>query len=132
MNHFDAGLMQRGQPLLRVVACGFHRLDAALNDGLDVAWIVGRAHGRQKRQVHAKGFVRHGAAAGNLGGQRLWGALGQARDDAQAAGVGHGSGQFGKAHVMHSPLDDGVLDAEHFCDQGFHGGPPFGLFSEKS
>jgi hypothetical protein len=121
VDDLDAGLVQRRQPLLRVVAGGLHRLDAAVDDGLDVAGVVGRADGGQEGQVHAEGLVGHGAATLDLGRQQLGRALRQPGDDAQPAGVGHRRGQLGKAHVVHAALDDGVLDAEQVGDAGLHG-----------
>jgi hypothetical protein len=57
----------------------------------------------------------------DLVGQQFGRALREAGDDAQAAGVRHGSGQFGEADKVHAALDDGVLDAEHLGDLGLHG-----------
>ena len=121
VNDLDAGFVQRGQVFLRVVSGSLHRLDAAVDDGLDVARVIGRADGGQKGEVHAKGLVGHLAAAADLVGQVLRGALGQAGNHAQTACVGDGGGQFGKPHKMHTPLNDGVLNAKQFGDFGLHG-----------
>ena len=46
--------------------------------------------------------------------------LGQAGDDAQAAGVGHRRRELGEADIMHAALDDRMLDAEQFSDCCLH------------
>ena len=76
VDHFDIGFMQRGQPFLRVVACGFHHFDAAFDDGADVAGVIGRADGGQEGQVDAKRLVCHVAAAPDFGRQCFGAALG--------------------------------------------------------
>ena len=58
---------------------GLDHLDAAFDDGLDVARIVRRRDGRQEGQVDAEGLVGHLAAAGDLLGQQLGRLLRQAR-----------------------------------------------------
>ena len=121
VNHLDAGLMQRRQPFLRVVAGRLHHLHATVDDGLDVARIVWRGKHWQKGEVHAEWLVSHVAGAADLIGQQLWSALRQPGDDAQAPRVGDRCRQLGKAHKMHAALDDGVLNAKEFGDSGFHG-----------
>jgi hypothetical protein len=121
VDHLDAGLVQHRHPLLRVVAGGLHGLHAAVDDRLDVAGVVGRADRGQEGQVHAEGLVGHLAAAADLVGQQFRRALREAGDQTQAAGIRHGSGEFGEADKVHAALDDGMLDAEHLGD-GLHGG----------
>ena len=106
---------------LRVAASGFDHGDTAVDDGADIAGIVGRRHGRQEGQIHADRLVRHFAAAGNLVGQVFGCFLRQAGNHPQAAGIGDGCGQFGKAYIVHPALNDRMLDAKHFSDFRFHG-----------
>ncbi len=110
MDDLDAGLFQRRQPFLRVVAGGLDDLHAAFDDRLDIARIVGRRDRRQEGEVHAERLVGHLAAARDFLGEQLGRALGQAGDDAEAAGVGDRRGQFGEADKMHAALDDRVLE----------------------
>ena len=120
VDHLDARLMQGRQPLLRVVACGFHHFHTTVNDGFDVAGVIGCFDNGQKGQVDAKRLVRHLAATANFVSQIGRRALRQAGDDAQAPGIGHGGGQLGKAHKMHASLNNGVLNSKHFGYFGFH------------
>ena len=80
----------------------------------------GEAQRGQEREVHPERLVRHFAAAADLLGQQLWRFLGQAGDQPEAAGVGHGRGELGEADVVHAALDDGVADAEKFSDACLH------------
>ena len=107
---------------MRVIACGLDRLDAAVDDGLYVAGVVGFLERRQKSEIHTKGLVGHLAAATDFIGQVLRRALCQSGDDAQAARVGNSCSQFGKAYIVHTALNNGVADTEHVCDESFHWG----------
>ncbi|MNT10746.1 hypothetical protein D3C72_1455910 [compost metagenome] len=121
VDHLDARGLQRRHVGLGAAARGFHGLDAAFDDGRDVLGVRRRGKGRQEGEVHAEGLVGHLVAARDLAGQQLGRLLREARDDPQAAGVGDGRGQLGKADVVHAALDDGVADAEEFGDAGFQG-----------
>jgi hypothetical protein len=46
--------------------------------------------------------------------------LRQAGDDAQAAGIRHGSRHFRETNMVHAALNDRMLNAEKFSDTGFH------------
>lgn len=86
------------------------RLDdahALVDDGLRVRRVVGRQHRRQQRQVDGERVLGQRAAALDLGAQGLGRGEDEGRDDAQAAGVGHGRGEVGGADVHHAALDDG-------------------------
>ena len=87
----------------------------------EAARVVGRADGWQKGQVDADQFAGHGLTATNLTSQIGRRALGQAGDDAEAAGIRDRRSHFRVADEMHAALDDGVFDAEHVGDSGFHG-----------
>ena len=125
VDNLDACRFELGHVLFRATAGGFHRLDATGDDGVNVLRIRRGIERRQESQVNAKGLVGHFVAAGDFPGQILRRRLGQAGDDSQTAGIGHGRGQFGIAHVMHTALDNRVAHAEHFSDSGLHSGFPF-------
>ena len=120
VDDLDTVLFQHRHPLLRVIAGCLDDLHTALDDGLDVTGIVRRREGRKECQVHAKGLVRHLAAAGNLLGQKFRGALGKPRDDAKSASIRYSGRHLCKADIVHATLDNGVLYAEEFRDAGFH------------
>src|SRR6185369_9803450 len=63
----------------------------------------------------------HLAAAPDLLRERFGRRLRQPGDDAKASRLRHRRRHLGEPDVMHSSLDDRVLDAEHFGDPGFHG-----------
>ena len=130
MDHLEARLLERRQPLLWVVASRLHGLDAAVDDGADVAGVVGRAHGRQEGEVHAERLVRHLAAARDFPGEVLRRALGQAGDDAEPTGLRNRGGHLGEADKMHAALDDRMLDAEQFGDARLHWFSPDAIRTE--
>lgn len=63
---------------------------------------------------------RHGPATLDFLQQMLGRGLGERGEDAQAAGIGDGSGQFGAANPHHAALDDRVAGAQQLGDSGFH------------
>ena len=87
----------------------------------EAARVVGRADGWQEGQVDADQFAGHGLTATNLTRQIGRRALGQAGDDAEAAGIRGRRSHFRVADEMHVALDDGVFDAEYVGDSGFQG-----------
>jgi hypothetical protein len=121
VDDLDAGFLERGKPLLRIVSRRLDDLDAAVDDRPDIAGIVGRRDGRQESKIDTERPVGHFAAATDLAGQRLRRALRQAGDDAEPAGRRHRRRQLGEADIVHAALDDRVLDLEHFGDFGLHG-----------
>ena len=121
VNDLDAMFLEDWQPFLRVVTGGFYRFDAALDDGVDIARIIGLLHRGQEGQVDAKGFVGHLAATADFLGKRLWVGLGQGGDHAQATRIGNCRGQFGIADVVHTTLNNRMLDTKEFSNSGFHG-----------
>jgi hypothetical protein len=121
VDHLDAGAVQRREHLNRIVTSGFDDLDAAFDDCLDHAFIIGRVDHRQESQVHAERLVGHLAAFGDFIGQSRRRRLGQCGNDTEPASVGHSGGQFGKSHIMHAALNDRMFDAEKFRDACFHG-----------
>ncbi len=123
VNHLDAVFLEDRQPFLRVVAGGFHRLDATLDDGLDIAGVVRLLDRGQEGQVDAERLVGHFPATADFLGQRRRSGLGQCGNHAQAAGIGHGGGQFGIADMVHAALNDRVLDTKQFSDSCFHAVP---------
>jgi hypothetical protein len=56
--------------------------------------------------------VRHVAVTRDFPGEQFRRLLGQARDDAKAAGVRDRGGEFSKAYIVQAFLDDRMLDAE--------------------
>ena len=120
VDHLDAGSVERGKHLDRIVAGGFDDLDAAFDDCLDHAFVIGGIDHGQKGQVYAERLVGHLAAFGDFIGQCCCSRLGQRGNDAQSAGVGHRSGEFGKPYIMHAALDDRMFDTEKLCNACFH------------
>ena len=111
---------KRRHVLLGAATRGFDDLDAAFPDGCDVFRIGRRAEGRQEGQVHAERLVRHVAATRDLLGQQFRRPLRQAGDDSEPAGIRHCGREFGKAHIVHSALDDRMFDAEHLGNCCLH------------
>ena len=112
VDHLDASRLQGRHVLLGATPCGFDDLDAAFPDGCDVFRIGRRAEGRQKGQIHAEWLIRHFVAARDLLCQQFRRSLRQSGDDPEPASIRHGGREFGKAHIVHSALDDRMFDAE--------------------
>ena len=116
---FTLASCSTGEPLLRVVARGLNHFDAAVEDGVDVARVVGAADDGQEGEVHPGTVCRSGR--------------GTSRSPRPAAGVGWvrpvmmpnppalltAAAEFSEPDVVHAALDDGVLDAEQFGDARF-------------
>ena len=120
VDHLDAGVFQVGQHRLRIVARGFHRLDAAVDDGLDDGRVVRRVERGQESQIDADGLVGHVLGPGDLVGEVLRRLLGQRGDDAKPSRLGDRRGEFGETDIVHPALDDGMFDAEQFGDSRLH------------
>jgi len=114
VDHDDTVLLEMRDVLLRVVACGLHDFDAAVDDCLTVLRIRRRIDRRQNCQIHRERFVGHGTAALDLLAQSIGSRLCQRRQNAESAGVGYGGRQFSAAHPHHAALDDRVVDADQF------------------
>ncbi len=120
VDDLDAGVFQQRHVFLRAAACGFNDLDAALDDGIDVARVVRRIDGRQEGQVDGERLAGQFPAFGDFVGQIGRGLLGQTSNGTQTASVGNGSRQFGKTNPVHAALEDRVLNAKQFCNTCFH------------
>jgi hypothetical protein len=57
---------------------------------------------------------------GDFFGQKFRRSLRQTGDNAETAGIGDRGSKFSKADIVHSALDDRMLNAEHFGDRSFH------------
>ena len=95
---------------------GFHGLDPRIDDRLRISLVVRRVDRREHRHVHAERLARHGPAPLDFVAQRVGGWLGQASDDAKAAGIRHCRCQLRPAHLLHAALNDGMLDLEQVRD----------------
>src|SRR5690606_22879004 len=102
----DARFLQLGPVLDAAVARGLHHLDATVDDDIDIVFVRWWLDGGKDGHIDAEGLAGHGLAAGNLVAQIFRGGLGEAGEDAQAAGVGDGGGQLGLAHPLHAALDN--------------------------
>ncbi len=120
VDDFHTGILEHGQVRLRVSAGGFDDFHAVINNRLDVPRIIRRGHRGQKSQVYPEWFVCHLLAPLDFPIQIPGCFQGEPRNDAQAPGTGHGRRQLREPHIMHPPLDDGVLDAEQLGDSRFH------------
>ena len=118
VQHGHAVALEILDMLARVVPGGFHDRHAAIDDRAAIVRIGRRADRGQDRQVHAKRLVGQRAAAVDLAAQVVGRRLGQRGQDAQPPGVGYRARQFGAAHPHHSPLDDGVGNAQKLRDPG--------------
>lgn len=98
-----AGLFQLGDDGAGAVAGRLDNGDALVDDGLGVGAVVGGVERGQEGDVDGEGVLGQGAALLDLGAQVGGGGEDEGRDDAQAARVGDGGGEFGVADV----LDDG-------------------------
>src|ERR1051325_11425604 len=97
MHDLDAMLLELGDMLLRLVACGLDDLDAAFDDGLAVFRVRRRVYGRQDGEVDAERLVSERAAARDFLGQILRRRLRQRGNETERAGIGDGSDQLGAA-----------------------------------
>lgn len=100
VEHNTSGLLQLRNDWAGAVACSLDDVDALVDDGLRVRLIVGRDHGRQKRDVHSKGVLGQGPASSDLLPQVVGRGKDQACDDAQSARVGYCRGEFSVAYPL--------------------------------
>src|SRR6266436_265930 len=89
VNNFDAGTLESGQPLLRVVARRLDDLHPTLDDRPYISGVVRWVDGGEEGEVHAERFVGHLPATVYLAREILRGALRQARNDPQGARIGN-------------------------------------------
>ena len=124
VDHLDASIMERWQHLHGIVARRFNDLHAAFDDRLDHPRIIRRIDDGQEGQVHAERLVGHVPALRDFVRKIRRRLLGQAGDDAKPARIRNGGSHLRKTDIMHPPLNDGVLNAEHVRDAGLHGANP--------
>lgn len=103
----DAGLLELRDDGARRVTGRLDNLDALVDDGLRVGGVVGGHHGGQQRHVDGKGLLGEGSASADFVAQRSGRGEDEGCDDAEATGVGDGSGQVGGTNMHHAALDDG-------------------------
>ncbi|MCY1440448.1 hypothetical protein D9M71_567260 [compost metagenome] len=121
VDDFNPGFLQAWHEFHGLIAGGFDDFHAAFDDRLDVLGVRRWADSREDGHVDAEWLIGHLPAAGNFLGQCLRGWLGQAGQDAQAAGIGNGCGQFSSTDPLHAALDDGIADTQKFCNLRLHG-----------
>ena len=120
MNDLDACRFQGRHVLLGATPCGFDGPDAAFPDGCNVFRIGRCAERRQKSQINPERLIGHFVTVSDLLCEQFRRPLRQSGDEAEAASIGHGRCHFGKAHIMHAALNDGMFDAEQFSNCCFH------------
>ena len=120
MNNLNAGLFERRHILLRTAPGRFHNFYALGDNRLDIARIIGVGKARQECQINADRLVRHVFATRDFIGKVFRCFLGQTGDDAEPASIGNSRRHFRETDIMHTALNDGVLNAEKFCNTRFH------------
>lgn len=100
MQHDAPGLLELGDDGAWAVARGLDDADALVDDGLSVGAVVWRVDGGQEGDVDGEGVLGQGAALLDLLAEVLGRGEDEGGDDAQAAGVGDGGGEFGVADVL--------------------------------
>ena len=102
----DAGCFELLDDRTGRVSCGFHNIDALVDNGLGVRGVVGGNHGGEEGEVNGERVLGEGATSLDLGAQGGGGGEDEGGDDTQTAGVGDGRGEVGCAYVHHSTLDN--------------------------
>lgn len=102
VQHDTAGLFELGNDGPGAVPGRLDNVDPFVDDGLGVGAVVGGVERGEEGDVDAKGVLGEGAALLDLLAELRGRGEDEGRDDAQAAGVGDGRGEFGVADVLYT------------------------------
>lgn len=100
VQHDTSGLFQLGNDGPRAIAGRLDDVDAFVDDGLGVGAVVWGVKRGQEGDVDGEGVLGQGAALLDLLAEFRGGGKDEGGDDAQAACVGDGGGEFGIADVL--------------------------------